>query len=412
MGNDTSISAPLTKNGNSDPDREFIAGLFRLGIFSVLYIVSIGASLFLGGTGDVAPFWFPSGIFLSLLLIAKRESWGVAVPLFLLLNLLCRLFVGEKLLLGALFAVSDGVEAVLGARLLLRYLGGAFYLDSLRGVFGFVVLWALVATAAGALIFTGASCYFGGGADFMGLWQGVWAARAVGVLLSSPLVFVCAGGGVDLGPRGIRIAELVLFIAGAILLGALIFRGTYVEHIYPWMYLAFPPLFWASMRFGLMGAALFPPVVVLSAVWSIGTGDGGILACHNYGACLIRFQFYACVMSVTSLVLGAVIATGRRTGRALRESESHKGAILASAPECIIALDRFGAVIEFNPAAEAMFGYTRGRALGLYLEDLVCTRTADADLDLFAGKGGGISPRWSGSRSREGTRTTPPFRPS
>ena len=42
-------------------------------------------------------------------------------------------------------------------------------------------------------------------------------------------------------------------------------------------------------------------------------------------------------------------------------------ALLASALDAIIALDASGRVVEWNPAAEHIFGYTRDQAIGALL---------------------------------------------
>ena len=49
---------------------------------------------------------------------------------------------------------------------------------------------------------------------------------------------------------------------------------------------------------------------------------------------------------------------------ALRASEARKGAILESAVDGIITIDHEGRVVEFNPASERMFGYTRDQLIG------------------------------------------------
>jgi len=46
-------------------------------------------------------------------------------------------------------------------------------------------------------------------------------------------------------------------------------------------------------------------------------------------------------------------------------------ALLASALDAIIALDASGRVVEWNPAAEHVFGYTRDQAIGALLTDLI-----------------------------------------
>src|SRR2546421_10516123 len=62
------------------------------------------------------------------------------------------------------------------------------------------------------------------------------------------------------------------------------------------------------------------------------------------------------------------------TGSASPQAMRHGGldrALLDSALDCIISMDAAGCVIEFNPAAECVFGYTRTQALGQELASLI-----------------------------------------
>jgi PAS domain S-box-containing protein len=54
-----------------------------------------------------------------------------------------------------------------------------------------------------------------------------------------------------------------------------------------------------------------------------------------------------------------------------RRTETLKGAILDSALDGIISMDHEGNVIEFNPAAEKMFGYTRADVIGKPMAELI-----------------------------------------
>ena len=56
---------------------------------------------------------------------------------------------------------------------------------------------------------------------------------------------------------------------------------------------------------------------------------------------------------------------------ALRASEARSGAVIQYALDCIITIDHERRVIEFNPAAEETFGYSRAEALGQDLSDLI-----------------------------------------
>jgi PAS domain S-box-containing protein len=79
-------------------------------------------------------------------------------------------------------------------------------------------------------------------------------------------------------------------------------------------------------------------------------------------------------------VLDMMATVGSRIGQfierkeaeeAVRASESRKAAILESALDCIISMDHRGRIIEWNPAAERVFGHSREDVLGRYLADLI-----------------------------------------
>ncbi|MGH2755676.1 MAG: SpoIIE family protein phosphatase [Actinomycetota bacterium] len=58
-----------------------------------------------------------------------------------------------------------------------------------------------------------------------------------------------------------------------------------------------------------------------------------------------------------------------QTQEAIRESEALKSAILDSALDCVISMDEDGRIIEFNPAAEKVFGYAREDVIGRDMAD-------------------------------------------
>ncbi len=61
----------------------------------------------------------------------------------------------------------------------------------------------------------------------------------------------------------------------------------------------------------------------------------------------------------------------RRSEQELLSSEARKSAILETALDCIITMDHEGQVVEFNPAAEKTFGYSRVEAIGQELASLI-----------------------------------------
>jgi PAS domain S-box-containing protein len=73
---------------------------------------------------------------------------------------------------------------------------------------------------------------------------------------------------------------------------------------------------------------------------------------------------------------GAVLTLHDETARdaaeqALRQSEALKRAILDAALDCIVTIDHESRVIEWNPAAEQIFGYAREAALGRDMAELI-----------------------------------------
>lgn len=64
------------------------------------------------------------------------------------------------------------------------------------------------------------------------------------------------------------------------------------------------------------------------------------------------------------------ISQRQRALDAFQASETRKGAILNSSLDCIVTIDKQGSILEFNPAAEKCFGYSRARTLGRNFIDL------------------------------------------
>ena len=75
-------------------------------------------------------------------------------------------------------------------------------------------------------------------------------------------------------------------------------------------------------------------------------------------------------------VVGAVlifrdVGERRRSDRALEASEARKASILRTALDAVITIDHLGSVLEWNPAAEAIFYYAEAEALGREMASLI-----------------------------------------
>ncbi|AMV29198.1 Blue-light-activated protein [Gemmata sp. SH-PL17] len=75
--------------------------------------------------------------------------------------------------------------------------------------------------------------------------------------------------------------------------------------------------------------------------------------------------------AVTGLVgISRNIQALKEAENTLRASEARTKAVIQTALDCIIVIDAQGRVLEFNPAAERVFGCTRGEVLGTEMADL------------------------------------------
>ena len=65
------------------------------------------------------------------------------------------------------------------------------------------------------------------------------------------------------------------------------------------------------------------------------------------------------------------VSDRKRAESELSESEMRNAAILRSALDCVVSIDRHGRIIEFNPAAERTFGYAREDVVGKDVAEII-----------------------------------------
>lgn len=76
-------------------------------------------------------------------------------------------------------------------------------------------------------------------------------------------------------------------------------------------------------------------------------------------------------MHAATRVGDPTMAEAKNTLVAIERDTALRNAVIDAALDCIIMMDQDGIVVEFNPAAEQVFGYTREEAVGATLADLI-----------------------------------------
>lgn len=114
-----------------------------------------------------------------------------------------------------------------------------------------------------------------------------------------------------------------------------------------------------------------PRLLLLSTVfWSVAIMGEPLLRQHT-GTDLPIGVFNRSVGTITLWILAGLLFLDMRTRLARQNSESRLQAIVQGALDAVVTMDRQGIVVEWNPQAEVMFGYSRRDAMGRLLADLI-----------------------------------------
>ncbi len=252
--------------------------------------------------GFATVLWPPSGIALAVL-ARKRWLW----PGIVLGALAVNLWVGAPVFVALGIAGGNTLAAVLGSEGL-RRAGFDSRVSRVRDVLALILFGAILSTLVSASIGVG-SLRMGGlvtPSETMNVARAWWLGDAMGDLVVAPLLLVWTAPAPSLRdvPPRLEALVLALFVAAA---GALVFGGV-LEPASEGrsMYLLFPPLVWATMRFGQRGVTASVASVSTIAVLGTVAGHGPFSRAELPG--LLELQSFMAVLAALLLVLGAAIS--------------------------------------------------------------------------------------------------------
>ncbi|WP_405935508.1 MASE1 domain-containing protein [Streptomyces sp. NBC_00726] len=277
-------------------------------LLAVLRVVGVAAAYYgaarLGLLREVAvhgavvtPLWPPTGIALGCLLYFGLRVWpGIAVGSLAVVGML-----GGTVTPSTLVVAAGNTLAPLCAYALLRRTGFRRELDRLRDGVVLVFLGAMAAMTISATAGTAMLVVDGKlpAENFWSVWAAWWAGDAMGVLVVTPVVLVLD----RLRPPRLtdRWAEAVALLAVAVA-GTLIATRSSLSMLY----LVFPIVIWAALRFRLAGSA---PCALLVSVLAIvaGTDRDGSFAGHSLVEVMINLTVLNGAVALTSLLLAAIV---------------------------------------------------------------------------------------------------------
>ncbi|MEU5304864.1 MASE1 domain-containing protein [Streptomyces noursei] len=246
----------------------------------------------------VTPLWPPTGIALSCLLLLGLRMWpGIALGTVLVIWTLTRPD------LAGFGVVAGNTLAPVSACLILRRVGFHTELDRLRDGVALVSLGAFAAMVISATLGSGTQVLTGSlpAGDFWRTWASWWVGDAMGVLVITPLV---------LAFRTVRtFRDVPLYRwgeAAALLVTAVVVSLVATRTSLSVLFLVFPVIVWAALRFQLIGAA---PCVLLMSVFAISaaTGRYGPFTGRSLLESMVNLQALNASAALTALLLSAIV---------------------------------------------------------------------------------------------------------
>jgi signal transduction histidine kinase len=279
-----------------------------------LYYGSAKLGFVYGFSGPVAAIvWLPVGVGIAFLYLGGIRFW----PGILIGDLLANDY--STLPFGTALAQTCGnvLEVVVATWLLLWATDRVG--SPVRRLSG--LQWMLVAIAAGTALSAAVgalAALFGGvitAAAVPEVWRTWWLGDSLGALLVVPLALSWrAPPSIRLDRyRALEAAFLVLAVAG---LSELAFRGHR-----PLVYLVFPALAWAALRFGERGASTAVAIAAAFTIWNT-THYYGPFVFHSIDRTILNTQLFIAVTALSTLCLAAVMSERQDLADRLRSSRA------------------------------------------------------------------------------------------
>jgi PAS domain S-box-containing protein len=348
----------------------FIAVYFAAGRFG-LSLAFVHAS--------ATPVWPPTGLALAALLLWGYRLWPAVFAGALLVNLATQ---PSWAALG--IATGNTLEALCGAWLVSRFANGANVFQRPRDIFKYVVLAALLSTAVSATLGVTSLCLSGSApwSNYQGIWLTWWLGDLVSNLTVAPFLVIWMQGRLPPFDRRRMIEAGMLFlllcvVALIVFFGRLAFG---IENL-PLAYLMIPVLVWAAFRFGRRGAMTMALIVSGMALSATLKGSGPF-ALGEANQSLLVLQGFIGTISLSSLVLAAVVRESHKAHDALRETESRFRLLADNAPVLIWVNNEQGCQF-VNKAYQEFFGVPESRLLGYGWADFVHPEDREAYVESY-----------------------------
>jgi signal transduction histidine kinase len=265
---------------------------------------------------NTSPVWPPTGIGLAALLIFGARLWpGISLSV-----LLGSLLTGAPFNLALGLAVGNTLEALLAVFILRKVFNLHNELDRIQDVIALIII-SLFCTTIGASIGSTTLMVLGFGQwqDFWPIWLTWWIGDLLGALVMAPLLLAWVSPNTIHQPKRIYFEGGILLVLLAVIAWFVFSSAPPMGVLHQAMiYVIFPFVIWAALRFGQRGATFTIAMVSGIAIW--GTSQGmGPFSLESKNDSLVLLQTFTAVVSLTALILAAATIERRRSADGLRQ---------------------------------------------------------------------------------------------
>ncbi|MGW7436340.1 MASE1 domain-containing protein [Streptomyces sp. NPDC054849] len=245
---------------------------------------------------EVTPLWPPTGIAVAALLWLGLRMWpGIALGAYLAIERI------SDVDFPSLGIIAGNTLAPVCAYLMLRKAGFRVEMDRLRDALALVFLGGLLPMLISATAGTWTLVLSGDMplTRFWPVWSAWWAGDAMGVLVVTPLLLVLVRARRPWD--GYRAVEAAALVATSVVVALIATRSSISL-----LFLVFPVIIWAAVRFQLAGCA---PCTLLVSVLAIAaaTDRAGQFSEHSLLGVMVNLQALNGAAALTGLLLSALV---------------------------------------------------------------------------------------------------------
>ncbi len=327
----------------------------------------------------IAAIWPPAGIFLSAILLSRRDLRPWLVGTLFITDCSAEMLAGTPLPVSAIYSLSLTGDAALSAWLLHRFVGEPITFRRVGDVVRWLALSVLLSNAVTSLADAAASKLLPGTHSFWISWQWSAAPEGAGNLLVTPFILTWAAWARTASrawnrQRAFEGAALFILLA---LVNFAVFSSLSGHKLFAIFlpYATFPFLLWAALRFGVRGVAtamiILAAIAVTFAVW-------GRVPSFSFAPGVLNDVIVAelllAITAVPALLLAAALTEHQQTHNALRESEARFRAIAAHTPDHIVMQDRD---LRYQWVVNPQLGLTEADMIGKTEQDFLGKEDAE-----------------------------------